>query len=490
VSAPASTAETTTFQPVIGLEVHVQLDTLSKLFCACPAAFEAPPNSQVCPVCAGLPGALPVLNERAVELAVRAAAATGCVVHEHSTFARKGYHYPGLPKGYQITQHERPLATRGSLPLGDGEDGDGDVRTVRIRSIHLEEDSGRLLHDRTPGTTAIDLNRAGIPLVEIVTEPDLGSPAEARAFLIRLRQLLEYLEVTTARMEEGVMRVDANLSLREAGGDEPGERTEIKNLNSFSAVERALSAEAERQAALVREGGAARRQTLRWDDAAAVAIPLRNKQEASGYRYIPEPNLPPVRISAERVREIQEALPVLPAERARGLRDRHGIPREHAAVLTRTRELADYYEEVVAADADPSDAASWVMTDLLSALAERGETPETVPVRPADLASLLMLVGEGKVTRAAAREAFGRMLESGEPAAQVIGESDLLRVGDAEVVMGWVEEAVRSHPEEVARYRAGEERLLDFFIGRVMHAAGGRADPAQAEAYLRERLDA
>jgi aspartyl-tRNA(Asn)/glutamyl-tRNA(Gln) amidotransferase subunit B len=490
VSAPAPAAETATLQPVIGLEVHVQLDTLSKLFCACPTAFEAPPNSQVCSVCAGLPGALPVVNERAVELAVRAAAATGCIVHECSAFARKGYHYPGLPKGYQITQHDRPLATRGSLSLGDGEDGDGDGRTIRIRSIHLEEDSGRLQHDRAPGTTAVDLNRAGIPLLEIVTEPDLGSPAEARTFLARLRQLLEYLEVTTARMEEGAMRVDANLSLREPGGDETGERTEIKNLNSFSAVERALSAEAERQAALVHEGGEVRRQTLRWDDAAAVAVPLRDKEEAAGYRYLPEPNLPPLAISADRVREIQEALPMLPAERARRLRDRHGISRDHAAVLSRTRELADYYEEVVAGGADPSDAASWVMTDLLSALAERGETPETVPVRPADLASLLVLVREGKVTRAAAREALGRMLESGESAAQVIGESDLARVGDAEVVMGWVEDAVRSHPEEVARYRAGEARLLDFFIGRVMHASGGRADPAQVETYLRERLDA
>jgi aspartyl-tRNA(Asn)/glutamyl-tRNA(Gln) amidotransferase subunit B len=323
-----------------------------------------------------------------------------------------------------------------------------------------------------------------------VTEPDLASPGEARAFLVRLRQLLEYLEVTTARMEEGAMRVDANLSMRDADGEGPGERTEIKNLNSFSAVERALSAEADRQAALLRDGGTVERQTLRWDDDAALAIPLRNKEEAAGYRFVPEPNLPPLRVPASRVREIQGDLPVLPGDRAGRLRERYGTPRDHAAVLTRTRELADYYEEVVAAGADPADAASWVMTDLLSALAERGETPETVPVRPGDLASLLVLVGEGKVTRAAAREAFGRMLESGEPAAQVIGESDLLRVGDAEVVMGWVEDAVRGHPEEVARYRAGETRLLDFFIGRVMHAAGGRADPGQVESYLRERLDA
>ncbi|HEX2188483.1 MAG TPA: Asp-tRNA(Asn)/Glu-tRNA(Gln) amidotransferase subunit GatB [Longimicrobiaceae bacterium] len=477
----------TRLEPAIGLEVHVQLRTRTKLFCGDLAEYGAPPNTRVCPVCLGLPGALPALNERAVELAVRVALGLSSTVQERSAFARKHYFYPDLPGGYQVTQHAEPLATGGYLLLPDA-DG-GKPLAVRIRSVHLEEDSGKSLHGRVPGATALDLNRAGVPLVEIVTEPDLRSPEQARAFLQRLRQTLQYVGASDCDMERGSLRVDANVSLRPAGSAALGTRTEVKNLNSFSGVERALRFEIERQGALLAVGGRVEPATLLWDAARGEARVLRAKEEGADYRYIPEPDLPPLVVTGEWLKRIRRDLPELPAERAaRFVRD-HGLDPKHAEAVTATRELADYYE-AVARRTDPREAAVWVLGDFLAAVNTAGCDLDRFPVRPADLAELIELLAAGILTRPAAKRVLARMAETGKPPAQVVGEEGLHRTGDATELEGWADEAVRGHPEEAARWRAGETRLLDFFVGEVVRLSGGRADPHEARAAVTARLEA
>lgn len=474
------------YEAIVGLEVHVQLRTRTKLFCGDLVEHGVPPNTHVCPVCLGLPGALPVLNERAVELAVLAALGLGSTVKERSTFARKHYSYPDLPKGYQITQHDEPLATGGYLLLPDA-DG-GRPGAVRIRRVHLEEDSGRSLHDRVPGATALDFNRAGAPLVEIVTEPDLRSPEGARTFLGRLKQVLEYVGASACRMEDAHLRVDANVSLRTDGSDAPGVRTEIKNLNSFSGVERALRFEIERQERVLASGGAVEPVTLLWDAARGEARPLRTKEESADYRYLPDPDLPALTVSPEWLKRIRNALPELPdARAARFVRD-YSLDPGHAGVLTATRELADYYEQV-ARRTDPREAATWVMGDVLAAAGAEGFSLDRFRVRPADLAELIELRAAGIVSRPVAKQVFTRMVETGKPAAQIVGEEGLQRVDEAGAVESWVDEAVREHPGEAARYRAGETRLLEFFVGQVMRRSGGRVDPQRARDLLTEKLE-
>jgi aspartyl-tRNA(Asn)/glutamyl-tRNA(Gln) amidotransferase subunit B len=473
------------FEMVIGLEIHVQLATVTKLFCADRAEFGAPPNRHVCPVCLGLPGALPVLNAAAVGLAVRAALGVGCTIHETSTFARKNYFYPDLPKGYQITQYDRPLATHGRVALpGDDQHG-GDVG---IRRVHLEEDAGKSLHDLLPGRTAIDLNRAGVPLIEIVTEPDLRSPDHARAFLTHLKLLLQYLDVSDCDMEKGSLRVDANLSLRPAGARVLGTRTEIKNMNSFGNLERALRAEGERQTAVLAEGGRIEPATLLWDADAGAVRPMRGKEAHHDYRYFPEPDLPPLILDAGLVDRVRRGLPEMPRSRSRRLREEYGLPAYDAQVLTATRAVADYYEAVVAAGADPKTASNWVMTDVLGWMASRGAGVAAMPVSPERLVELLALVREGALSTTAARRVFGVMAETGGRAAAIMAEEGLEQVRDADQLEAWVDEVMRDHPAEAERVRQGDTRLMAFLMGRVMRLSGGRADPRRAAGMLRSRL--
>jgi aspartyl-tRNA(Asn)/glutamyl-tRNA(Gln) amidotransferase subunit B len=468
---------------VVGLEVHVQLKTKSKAFCGCSADFGAPPNANTCPVCLALPGALPVLNEKAVELASRAAVALGCTLHPVSVFARKNYFYPDLPKGYQISQFDQPLATNGKLEI---ETADG-KKQIGITRVHMEEDAGKSLHDRYPGETAIDLNRSGVPLIEIVSEPDMRSSAEAGAYLRSLRQILLYLRVSDVSMEEGSLRVDANISARLKGQKELGTKTEVKNMNSFSGVERALDFEFARQCALLDRGEKISQQTLLWDAAKGEARVSRTKEGSHDYRYFPEPDLLPLVLDKNWINEIKASIPELPADRKKRFAEEYRISSEEIEQLTSATDLSDYFESAARESGDPKAAANWVMGEVQAALNISGVSLDQLRVRPADLAQLIKLIRDGLVSHAAGKKIFARMLETGKPAAQVAHDESLLKVGDDSALTGWIDEVIREHPDEAGRYLAGEKKLQGVLVGFVMKKSGGKADPKRVNQLLMSR---
>ncbi len=470
---------------VVGLEVHVHLLTKTKLFCPCSTEFGATPNANTCPVCLALPGALPVLNEAAVRLAARAAYALGCTVHEDSVFARKNYFYPDLPKGYQISQFDRPLATDGRLALEDGAD---EARSVRIHRVHMEEDAGKSVHDRYAGSTAIDLNRSGTPLIEIVSEPDLRSAADAGAFLRRLKQILEYTEVSDANMEEGSLRVDANISTRGPGASTLGTKTEIKNMNSFSGVERALEVEFARQCALLERGERVVQQTMLWDAGSGTVRPARSKEESHDYRYFPEPDLPPLRLTREWLASVRTDLPELPAARRQRFVESFSLPAYDADVLTATRDLADYFEAVVASGAEAKVAANWVMGEVLARLKDAGIGIRELAARPAQLGVLLAMVRDGAVSHSAAKAIFAQMAKTGEDPAVIADREGLRQVGDDSQLSAWIDGVLAAHPDEAGRFLAGEKKLQGVLVGMVMKASGGKADPKKVNQLLAGRV--
>ena len=469
------------WETVVGLEVHMQLRTRSKMFCACSTAFGDPPNTNVCPVCLGLPGALPVPNAEAVRLGAQAALALGCTLHHESVFARKNYFYPDLPKGYQISQFDRPLATDGLVHFDSAERG---RVAVTIQRLHLEEDAGKSLHDRIPGRTAVDLNRAGVPLAEIVSGPDLRSPAEARAYLTALRQILLYTGASDCSMEEGSLRVDANLSIRRPGDPNLGTKTEVKNMNSFANVERALEAERARQIALIEGGRPVRQVTLLFDATTGAVRPTRSKEESHDYRYFPDPDLPPLRLTAAWEREQRDALPELPDARRRRFETELGLAPYHAGVVSSDRPLADYFEAVVAAGAEARAAANWVAGDVMTGYNERG----TFGVPPGRLAGLIALERDGVVSLQAARRVFAELAGGDAEPREVAERLGLVQVRDEDALAEWVDEVIAAHSAEAGRYRAGETKLMGFFVGQVMKRSGGKADPKGVQPMLRQRL--
>jgi aspartyl-tRNA(Asn)/glutamyl-tRNA(Gln) amidotransferase subunit B len=470
------------WETVIGLEVHVQLRTRSKMFCGCATSFGDPPNTNVCPVCLGLPGALPVPNAEAVRLGVRAALALGCTVHETSVFARKNYFYPDLPKGYQISQYDQPLSTGGRVAFDSVERGRIEVGITRL---HIEEDAGKLLHDRFPGKTAVDLNRAGIPLAEIVSEPDLRSPAEARAYLSTLRQILVYAGVSDCSMEQGSLRVDANISIRRAGDPTLGTKTEVKNMNSFANVERALEAERSRQIALVESGQMVEQVTLLFNAATAQVKPTRSKEESHDYRYFPDPDLPPLVLRIPWIAEQQAALPELPEARRARLEAALGLSAYDARVLTSEPALAGYFEAVVAEGVDAKTAANWVMGDVMTQFNETG----SFPVSASLLRELIGLVRDGTVSHQAAKRVFIELASQPGQAARAVAERlGLVQVSDQSALSEWVTEVLAAHPAEVARFRSGETKLMGFFVGQVMKRSQGKADPKGVQPVLSEKL--
>ena len=473
------------YEMVVGLEVHVQLKTRTKAFCGCSTDFGAPPNVNTCPVCLALPGALPVLNEKAVELAARAALGLGCKINPISVFARKNYFYPDLPKGYQISQFDQPLATGGHIVIGKTEEGEG--VQIGITRLHMEEDAGKSIHDRFPGATAIDLNRSGVPLIEIVSEPDLRSAADAGAYLRTLKQILQYLDVSDVSMEEGSLRVDANISIRPFGQTSLGTKTEVKNMNSFSAVERALDAEYERQTKLLDSGGSVQQQTLLWDATRETVRPSRSKEGSHDYRYFPEPDLRPLLLDQKWIHDAQKDLPELPEARKKRFVEDYAISVSESEQLTATPWLADYYEGVARASKDGKAAYNWVMGEVLAALRSGDGDISLFPVRPADLAQLLNLVRDGTVSHTAAKRVFAMMVETGKPAAQIAADEGLLQVGDESALTTWVDEVLEEHPEEAKRYLSGEKKLQGVLVGFVMKKSKGRADPKRVNQLLSAR---
>ncbi len=466
---------------VIGLEVHVQLATKTKMFCAAANAYGETPNTLVDPYTLGLPGALPVPNEEAVALGTRAALALGCTVHPVSIFARKHYFYPDLPKGYQISQFERPLATGGSVVIESPERG---RITLGVTRLHLEEDAGKSLHDRLPGRTAVDLNRAGVPLAEIVSEPDMRSAAEARAYLVALKQLLVYADVSECSMEKGTLRVDANVSVRRAGETRFGTKTEVKNMNSFANVERAIEVERERQIAMLERGERVHQETRLFNANTGETRALRSKEESHDYRYFPDPDLPPLVLDHAWIEEQRRALPELPEARRERFASAFGLPAYHAATLCLERPVADYFEATVAEGAEPKAAADWILETVLSSWNETG----TFGVSPGRLAALTALIKAGTVSKQAAKQVYGEMLGSNDEPSAIATRLGLVQVSDSGQISAWVEEVIAAHPVEVARFRGGEGKLIGFFVGQVMKKSGGKADPKAIQPALAARL--
>jgi len=469
------------YEAVIGLEIHAQLLTTSKIFCGCSTAFGAAPNTHVCPVCLGMPGSLPVLNRAAVDDAIRAALAVGCTIHETSIFARKNYFYPDLPKGYQISQYELPLATAGVFA------------GVRITRVHLEEDAGKSLHEGffdSARKTYVDFNRTGVPLIEIVTEPDLRTAEDAAGFFGRLREVLVWLGVNDGNMEEGSLRCDANVSVRPRGAPAYGTKAEVKNLNSFRFLQKALEHEIERQIDVVSSGSRVVQETRLWDAAAGRTISMRSKEEAHDYRYFPDPDLPAVIVTADRIAAMRASMPELPEARRQRFVAQYALPEYDAHQLTQSRALADYFEAVVAAGAAAKPASNWIMGELARTLKARGVDIARSPLGADRLAGLIALVEKGAISGSMAKDVFEKMYETGRTAATIVEADGLAQIDDESQIAALIGQVVAANADAVAQYRGGKASTFGFLVGQVMKAARGKANPRRVNELLKQTLDA
>jgi aspartyl-tRNA(Asn)/glutamyl-tRNA(Gln) amidotransferase subunit B len=476
---------TTHYEAIIGLEVHAEMQTKSKMFCGCPVVDNtiAEPNVAVCPVCAGMPGMLPVVNQRAVEYGIKVALALGCEINPRSIFARKNYFYPDLPKGYQISQYEEPLARNGTLTIRTSEG----VRTIRVRRVHLEEDTGKLTH--VDGASLIDLNRAGVPLLEIVSEPDIRSAEEAHSYGEALRSILRYLGVNSGNMQKGVIRFEANVSVRPVGSAELRTRTEVKNLNSFRALRGAVDYEIQRQIQLHEKSQPVIQQTMGWDENNQQTYTQRVKEEEDDYRYFPEPDLPPLVVEASWVEEIRSGLPELPAAKAARFVSEYGLSEYDAEVLVAEQEVADYFEGTVSASGVPAKTAvNWISGEIFSWLNQSGETVNSLKVSPQALGELLQLIEKGEINQNTGKSVLAEMLQSGQSAPEIVEAKGLRQVSDQDRITEMIEAVLDENPEQVAAYLGGKESLLNWFFGQVMRAAKGQANPQIVREMLNQQL--
>ena len=472
------------FEPVIGLEVHAQLKTATKIFCGCSTEFGAPPNTQTCPVCLGMPGVLPVLNKKVVAYTLRMALATNCSIPRMSRFARKNYFYPDLPKGYQISQYELPIAVDGHVDI----DINGGTKRIGLTRIHMEEDAGKLVHDDTRPISFVDLNRTGTPLMEIVSEPDMRSAEEAGAYLRVLRTIIRWIGVGDGNMEEGSFRCDANVSIRPKGSDTFGTRTETKNVNSFKNVEKAIQYEIARQTDILMEGGEVVQETRLWDPVKGVTNSMRSKEEAHDYRYFPDPDLLPLVIDDEWVAEVKDALPELPAQRRERFVSEYKLPAYDAGVLTSGRQLSEFFEACLNTFHHPKQTANWVMGPLLGLLKTEGKTIDQSPISAENLAGLIQLIQEDVISGKIAKTVFEEMAASGKSAKEIVDEKGLAQVSDSGALEDEIEKIISSHPDEVARFKAGNPKLMGFFVGQVMKATQGKANPKLVNQILGKKL--
>lgn len=476
------------YEPVIGLEVHVQLATRTKIFCGCPTGFGAPPNTNVCPVCMGLPGALPVLNRAAVEMAVKAALSLCCRINPVSRFARKNYFYPDLPKGYQISQYDQPLAEHGSVEIHLD---NGAAKRIGITRVHMEDDAGKSIHDGFKDSdryTYVDLNRCGTPLIEIVTEPDMRGSDEAYAFLAELKQMLQYVDVSTCDMEKGHLRCDANVSVRLKGAEKFGTKAEVKNLNSFRFLKQALDYEIARQVSVIESGESVQQETRLYNPVTGETAGMRSKEHAHDYRYFPEPDLVPLRISDAWLQEIRSGMVELPRDKRERFMREYGLREYDAEVLTAARETSEYFERVVKASGDARAAANWVMGDLAAALKSEARAITESPVSAEQLGELIAMTAKGEITGKLAKEIFPKMFASGEPARVIMDREGLKPISDSGALEKMVDDVIAANPKQVEQYRGGKTTVLGFLVGQVMKASRGQANPQTAQEILKRKL--
>ena len=476
------------YEMVIGLEVHAQLKTQSKIFCSCSTEFGKPANENTCPVCLGMPGVLPVFNKKALQLAMRACLSTNCRIAPMNRFARKNYFYPDLPKGYQISQFELPLGLDGYINIQIN----GTKKKIGLTRIHMEEDAGKLIHGEnlgSPGKSYVDFNRTGVPLVEIVSEPDLRSGEEAREYLTQLKSILDYAEVSDCNMEEGSLRCDANVSVRPEGQKEFGIRTETKNLNSFRFVQRAIEYEFDRQIKILEQGDSVVQETRLYDSSKGVTFAMRSKEEAHDYRYFPEPDLVPVEISDEWIKETMNELPELPEQKRERFIQHYKIPEYDANVLTTSREIADYYEKSVSLYPEPKMISNWIMGELLRELKNDGQKISASPIKPEDLIDLLKLIEKGTLSAKMAKTVFGEMYQSTKPAIEIVNQKRLAQITDSSAIENLVDEILKLNTDQVEQYKNGKEKVFGFLVGQIMRKSKGQADPSLVNKLLKDRIN-
>jgi aspartyl-tRNA(Asn)/glutamyl-tRNA(Gln) amidotransferase subunit B len=474
------------YEAVIGLEVHAQMLTDTKIFCGCSTKFGSEPNTQTCPVCIGMPGVLPVLNKKVLEFAIKTGLATHCKISSYSRFARKNYFYPDLPKGYQISQYELPICEHGFIEITV----DGKIKKIGITRIHMEEDAGKNIHESggSGSYSFVDLNRTGVPLMEIVSEPDIRSPKEASEYMKKLRAILRYLNVCDGNMEEGSLRCDANVSVRPVGQKEFGTRAEVKNINSFRFVEKALEYEIKRQINVIEEGGKIIQETRLWDSEKNVTESMRSKEEAHDYRYFPEPDLTPMTAEQEWIEEIKTSLPELPDIKKKRFISEYGLPEYDADALTAEKILADWFENSVKAGGQAKAVSNWIMGDLTKLLNEENKTIEECPVKPAQLAEMLKLIDKGTISGKIAKTVFEDMYKTGKDAEAIVKEKGLVQISDSSEIEKAVDDAISKNPKEVERFKAGDEKLIGFFVGQIMKTTKGKANPQIVNEMLKKKL--